>query len=147
MYAEEMTRIVLVPTWDTTGKYYMGRTKVGVDELSVLATNYSDNVASNEKEIMDNKLIIEKIQSATSIVDAQNEADALISEIDKIIDSFTVEAINAGREYSDYKMNQCIAVSIAGGSLFGEMKMIIVAALFAYIASLLFAISRKFPKA
>ncbi|MBQ8904224.1 MAG: hypothetical protein IJY73_08080, partial [Oscillospiraceae bacterium] len=39
MYSEEMTRVVLVPTWDQAGKYYMGRTKVGVDELSVMATN------------------------------------------------------------------------------------------------------------
>jgi hypothetical protein len=45
MYSEEMTRIVLVPTWDKTGKYYMGRTKVGVDELSVMATNFSNYVA------------------------------------------------------------------------------------------------------
>ena len=35
MYSEEMTRVVLVPTWDESGKYYMGRTKVGIDELSV----------------------------------------------------------------------------------------------------------------
>ena len=38
MYAEEMTRVVLVPTWDESGKYYMGRTKVGIDELSVSPT-------------------------------------------------------------------------------------------------------------
>ena len=53
MYSEEMTRVVLVPTWDQAGKYYMGRTKVGIDELSVMATNFSDYVATNEKEIMD----------------------------------------------------------------------------------------------
>ena len=51
MYSEEMTRVVLVPTWDEGGKYYMGRTKVGIDELSVMATTFSNNVASNEKEI------------------------------------------------------------------------------------------------
>ena len=50
MYSEEMTRVVLVPTWDEGGKYYMGRTKVGIDELSVMATTFSNNVASNEKE-------------------------------------------------------------------------------------------------
>ena len=66
MYSEEMTRVVLVPTWDESGKYYMGRTKVGIDELSVMATTFSDNVASNEKEIMDNNLIIDKMQSAAS---------------------------------------------------------------------------------
>ena len=66
IYAEEMTRLVLVPTWDGSGKYYMGRTKVGVDELSVMATTFSDYVATNNKEIMDNSLVIYKMKNAQS---------------------------------------------------------------------------------
>ena len=147
MYSEEMTRVVLVPTWDESGKYYMGRTKVGIDELSVLATIFSDNVASNEKEIMDNNLVIGKMQGATANTSANAEADALIASIDESIDNFTVEAINAGREYSNYRMNQCIAVSISGTSLFGELKTIVIFAFLSYIAACVFAVSKKFPKA
>lgn len=147
MYSEEMTRVVLVPTWDESGKYYMGRTKVGIDELSVMATMFSDNVASNEKEIMDNNLIINKMHSASGNPSVYAEADALIESIDKSIDSFTTEAINAGREYSNYRMNQCIAVSISGSSLFGELKTIILFAVLAYMAALLYVASKKFPKA
>lgn len=147
MYAEDMTRIVLVPTWDEGGKYYMGRTKVGIDELSVMATVYSDRVASNEKEIMDNTLIISKIQNANNNDAAKKEADALIESIDKNIDAFAVEAVAAGREYSNYRMNQCIALSISGNSLLNEAKSIFVFAVLAYIAALMYAASRKFPKA
>ncbi len=147
MYSEEMTRVVLVPTWDESGKYYMGRTKVGIDELSVMATAFSDKVASNEKEIMDNNLVIEKIQFASGKTWANKETDALIESIDKSIDSFTIEAINAGREYSNHRMNQCIAVNISGTSLFSELKAIIVFMILAYISAILFAVSKKFPKA
>ena len=147
MYSEEMTRVVLVPTWDESGKYYMGRTKVGIDELSVKATTFSDNVASNEKEIMDNELVIEKMQTVSENTSANAEADALIASIDESINSFTVEAINAGREYSNYRMNQCIAVSISRASLFSEVKTIIIFAFLSYIAAMLFAVSKKFPKA
>ena len=146
MYSEEMTRVVLVPTWDESGKYYMGRTKVGIDELSVMATSFSDKVASNEKEMMDNNLVIDKMQAASESENANAEADALIAVIDKSIDNFTMEAITAGREYSNYRMNQCIAVSISGSSLFKELKSIIIFALFAYIAALIYAASKKFPK-
>ena len=146
IYSEEMTRIVLVPTWDGSGKYYMGRTKVGIDELSVMATNFSDNVATNNKEIMDNNLIIDKIQNASQSNFAVEEAETLIASIDKSIENFTVEAINAGREYSNYKMNQCIAVSISGVSLFDEVKMVLAFAIFAYVALTLNSISKKFPK-
>ena len=147
MYSEEMTRVVLVPTWDESGKYYMGRTKVGIDELSVMATNFSDNVANNNKEIMDNKLVIEKIESAENTDAANTQVDELIASIDSSIDNFTVEAIKAGREYSNYIMNQCIAVSISGVSLFSELKTIILFAAFAYVAAMLFSISKRFPKA
>lgn len=146
MYSEEMTRIVLVPTWDGSGKYYMGRTKVGVDELSVQATTFSDNVASNNKEMMDNQLVIEKIENATKNSTANEQADALIATIDKSIDNFKNEAIKAGREYSNYTMNQCIAVSVSGTSLFGELKTIAVFAAFAYLSLMLLSISKKFPK-
>ena len=48
MYSTELTRIVLVPTKGADGKYYMSRTKVGIDELSILATSFSNMVADNE---------------------------------------------------------------------------------------------------
>ena len=147
MYSEEMTRVVLVPTWDEGGKYYMGRTKVGIDELSVMATTFSNNAASNEKEIMDNNLVIGKMKGSSGNTSANAEADALIIAIDKSIDDFTNEAITAGREYSNYRMNQCIAVSISGTSLFSELKTIIIFMMLAYIAAYVFTVSKKFPKA
>jgi len=147
MYSEEMTRVVLVPTWDEGGKYYMGRTKVGIDELSVMATTFSNNVASNEKEIMDNNLVIGKMKGSSGNTSANAEADALIIAIDKSIDDFTNEAITAGREYSNYRMNQCIAVSISGTSLFSELKTIIIFMMLAYIAAYVFTVSKRFPKA
>ena len=146
MYSEEMTRVVLVPTWDQSGKYYMGRTKVGVDELSVLATNFSNYVASNEKEIMDNNLIINKISGGNQNAEISSSADTLIESVYTSIKGFEKEAINAGREYSRYRMNQCIAVSIYGVSIISELKTLIFFAAFTYIALVLWQISKKFPK-
>ncbi len=146
MYSEEMTRIVLVPTWDQSGKYYMGRTKVGVDELSVMATNFSNYVASNEKEIMDNNLVINKIAAKTPDAGVYKSADALIESIYNSIKGFEKEAINAGREYSSHRMNQCIAVTIYGISFMNELKTLILFAVFAYVSFILRHISKKFPK-
>lgn len=146
MYAEEMTRVVLVPTWDEVGKYYMGRTKVGIDELSVKATEFSDEVASDEKLIMDNQLIIDKVQNSSKDLDIRKSADELIEVIDENIKEFAKEAITAGREYSSQKMNQCIAVSISGASLFSEIEMIILFAAFAYVSLILYGVSKKIPR-
>lgn len=146
MYSEEMTRVVLVPTWDQAGKYYMGRTKVGVDELSVLATNFSNYVASNEKEIMDNNLVIEKISSNNPDEQLYASANSLIDSIYAGIKGFEKEAITAGREFSSHRMNQCIAVTIYGNSVIDELKTLIIFAAFAYVAFTLRRISKKFPK-
>ena len=147
MYSKEMTRVVLVPTWDQSGKYYMGRTKVGIDELSVMATSFSNTIAENEKNMMNNSIIIEKIEEADATSLLTPNVDELISKIDKSLDDFTVEAINAGREYSDYKMNQCIAVSIYGSSLFSELKTVVLFAFLTYITGIAYDLSKKFPKA
>ena len=146
MYSEEMTRIVLVPTWDEEGKYYMGRTKVGVDELSVMATNFSDYVASNEKEIMDNNLVLNKMSSNSSGSQLQGSADSLIDSSYEIIKGFEKETIKAGREYSNHKMNQCIAVSIYGNSLMNELKTLVLFAAFTYGMIMLRRSSQRFPK-
>ena len=146
MYSEEMTRVVLVPTWDKSGKYYMGRTKVGVDELSVLATNFSNYVASNEKEIMDNNLILAKISGGNQTAEISSSADALIESIYTSIKGFEKEAINAGREYSRHKMNQCIAVNIYGVSIINELKSLVLFAAFTYLALAARMLSKKFPK-
>ena len=145
-YSEEMTRIVLVPTWDKSGKYYMGRTKVGIDELSVMATNFSNNVASNEKEIMNNNLIISKMSATDVNGNATQSADELITSIYQSIKNFEKEAITAGREYSSYKMNQCIAVTIYGISIMNELKSIIGIFALIYAAFMLYEISKKFPE-
>lgn len=146
MYSEEMTRIVLVPTWDKSGKYYMGRTKVGIDELSVMATGFSDSVASNVKEIMDNNLVIDKITQNATGTNLSQSADELVNSIYTSIKDFEKEAIIAGREYSRHKMNQCIGVSVYGVSLMSELKTLVIFAAFAYAAFILYRISKKFPK-
>lgn len=145
MYSEEMTRVVLVPTWDEAGKYYMGRTKVGIDELSVMATNFSDAVATNEKEILDNNLIIDKMQSASGNGESYKEVDEMILSIDESIKNFAAEAIAAGREFSNYRMNQCISVSISGVSLLSQLKTILMFAALAYVSAMLYVIAKKFP--
>ncbi len=146
MYSEEMTRVVLVPTWDETGKYYMGRTKVGIDELSVMATTFSDYVASNEKEIMDHELVADKMSGASNNSHISATADELIETLYNSMKKFENEAVTAGREYSQQRMNQCIGVTVYGVSFMNDLKMAVLFVAFTYVALMLTQISKKFPK-
>jgi hypothetical protein len=95
---------------------------------------------------MDNELIMNKIASSNQDVTLYEEADSLIESIYNSIKGFEKEAITAGREYSRHKMNQCIAVNIYGVSLMNELKAFVLFAAFAYVALVLYRISKKFPK-
>ena len=117
-----------------------------VDELSVMATEYSNYVASTEKKIMDNNLVIEKISLNDSNFAKYEWVDKLVDSIYNSIKKFENEAINAGRQYSRHKMNQCIAVSIYGISLMSELKNIVAFAVFVYVSLMLYVISKKIPK-
>ena len=59
---------------------------------------------------------------------------------------FEKEAINAGREYSRHKMNQCVAVNIYGISFMMELKTLAIFAVFVYLTLLAYRISKRFPK-
>ena len=145
MYSEEMTRIVLVPTWDEDGKYYMGRTKVGIDDLSVDATDYSNDEAGYAKTIQNNELVAEKLSGVSSQA-SNEEVEAMIRSISESIDKFAAEATVLSREYSAYRLNQCISVSVAGYSLLLEIEHILIVMLAAYAAVLLVSFAKHLPK-
>ena len=140
-----MTRIVLVPTWDEIGKYYMGRTKVGIDELSVMATNFSDAATKNEKSMMDNRLVAEKMQAALGGEDQKAAVDELIRIIDGELEKYAETAISAGRQYDAQRLNRCIGVSVYGVPLTSEVKDVCIWFVLFYAAFALLSVSREFP--
>ncbi|MBR5285030.1 MAG: hypothetical protein IKU27_08305 [Clostridia bacterium] len=111
-----------------------------------MATVFSDYVASNEKEIDDNQLVISKMASGDQNAQVYESADALIESIYENIKAFEKEAIMAGREYSRHRMNQCIAVSIYGVSLKTDLKAMILFGGMLYVVLMLRRISKKFPR-
>jgi hypothetical protein len=104
-------------------------------------------IAENEKELMNNTLVIQKIEDTSDDSALALHADALILALDKTLNDLTVEAVTAGREYSDYKMNQCIAVRISNAPILNELKMVALFTVFAYVAAMAIELSRKYPKA
>lgn len=117
MYSEEMAKIVLVPTWDADGDYYMGRTKVGIDELSVEAQEYSEWTADYTKALESNNAIVASLKKASS--GGSNETvDQMIQDVCRSLEDISKLAKTAGQEYSEKRMNNCIFSSIHTNSIF-----------------------------
>lgn len=145
MYAEEMTRVVLVPTWDDEGEYYMGRTKVGVDDLSMEAEQYSQSAAEYLTQVETNNNIISALEtSGTSGTDPV--AEGLVEEICNTLNSYAQSAKAAGQEYSETKMNQCISATIMGISYPTLLLVCAGGAVLFYLACALLASAIRIPK-
>ena len=144
-YDKDMARIVLVPTWDNDGQYYMGRTKIGIDTLSVQSVSYSNNIANLEKSIKDNELKIRKFTEASGNT-AENRAyvSELIASTAKSLEDLAEEARVIGREYYSSQMNQCISATVYQSSVLSQAKTLILTALFAYICCWAFVSAKGF---
>ena len=110
MYSEEMTRVVLVPTWDESGEYYMGRTKVGIDTLSMEAENYSKTASDYSKGIETNRSVISALQNAGGSGNV-SLVEGMIKEISEEIMDLAQKGRKAGLEYSETRMNGIISSS------------------------------------
>lgn len=144
MYAEEMTRIVLVPTWDQQGEYYMGRTKVGIDDLSLEAEQYSQTAAEDLSQIETNSLTISALDGAEGGEDPV--AETLIAEITATLSDYAQAAKIAGQEYSETKLNQCISASVSGFSLLSVLLLCVGGAVAFYLAVSLLGAALRMPK-
>ena len=111
MYDKDMTRVVLVPTWDNDGKYYMGRTKVGIDDMSIEAEEYSQQAAEYLKSIEKNDTVIASM-SGSARVGTDETAEQMIQGICQTLTGYAEAAKSAGQEYSETQMNRCISVTL-----------------------------------
>lgn len=107
MYKEAVARIVLVPTVNDRGEFYMGQTKIGLDELTEESANYSTDTASLGRQIEDKKNIIASIMAGNG-AKTNESIDTLIVQISDAINEYSQEASQVALEYSNKKMNQCV---------------------------------------
>lgn len=61
-YERDLASIVLVPTRDETGEFYMGRTKIGVDNFAVEAETFMASAAELQKVIETNDYEIAQLE-------------------------------------------------------------------------------------
>lgn len=93
-YNNQMVSSVLIPTYDSTGAFYMSRTKVGIDDLTLeanellsTATAYSKSIATNVSKINAIRQGCTKEQRETATRMAENIAakmSKVVSEIERV---------------------------------------------------------------
>ncbi len=112
MYAAEMTRIALVPTIDSNKDYYMSKTKVGLDDLSLAAKTASDQAKELLLKIKKNSEFADSLRASSSAFGTNPVVDEEIDEVVQSLVNISRDAKNTAQEYTESRMNEVISVQI-----------------------------------
>ena len=143
MYSEQMTRVVLVPTRDTNDEFYMGRTKVGIDELSIEAQDYSKQSEDLYKQIETNSIFASALRSSSYPGGSDASLDEMIVGIEDVLQKYAERAARIGQEYSETRINNCVSVSVTNSSFIVKTVLLVILSLLFFFALRLFAMARE----
>ena len=113
MYERDMATIVLIPTRDDEGEFYMSRTKVGVDVFADMAEDYSKD-ASNAKSYIstNNYAISQLIDSAATEADYAT-ADAMVEAICTNLSAYAQKGLTMAANYDANTAGQQMTLSLS----------------------------------
>ena len=143
MYSEQMTRIVLVPTRDVNDEFYMGRTKVGIDDLSIEAQDYSKQSEELYKQIETNSVFASALRSSTYLGGNDADLDEMIIGIESVLEKYAEYASRIGQEYSETRINNCVSVSVTDNSFTIKAALLVILSALFFFALRLFAMARE----
>jgi len=99
MYDGKMASVVMVPTDDNSGEFYMSRTKIGVDYFAEEA-NAAINDASTLKTKMDNnEYTKQNVETSAADEDDYQRAGAMVQELIGELNELTDECMSAFELY------------------------------------------------
>ena len=103
LYDVAMSSIVMIPTEDSSLKYYMSRTKTGMDNMALHADGQLYAAAEKLKTIDYNTYLIDKLK-ANSPSDAQRKkADAMILQMKSSLETLASDIRKTDKYYTSYK--------------------------------------------
>ena len=145
-YANDMARIVLVPTYDLNEQFYMSQTRIGVDDFSKEAETRAENKNTLLADIASNDRSITIYSSKDGAVDGTDaKAEELIGQIEKELERLSESARAALSEYNEQKTNEYMTITAASRTdlLFRIIKRTVVYTLYLVIAAYLYTVVRK----
>jgi hypothetical protein len=110
MYDAAMSAIVMIPTQDQTMKYYMSRTKTGMDNMALHADAQLTGAAERMEQIEYNTYLTEKMKANGAGRGQREKADAMIREMEESLEKLAsdIQAVDSsymstkGRDYLSF---------------------------------------------
>lgn len=150
LYDNSLTSVVLVPTLDTNGDYYMARTKVAIDYISEQASRASQSANGTLQKINYNNDLIAKIQAVvnTDKTQAKWTADSMLSSMTSTLSDLAQRVIRTDKEFMRYNTRNYLSFvesELSFQELWGVKWMILFGGV-AFVATCIIIIMINFKK-
>lgn len=130
MYERDMATIVLIPTRDDEGEFYMSRAKVGVDVFADRAEDYSKDASNAKSYISANNYAISQL-SASEATDADYAtADAMVEAICTNLSAYAQKGLDMAADYDANTAGQQMTLSLSEYDLLSKGNLLKYAFLF-----------------
>ncbi|MCF0132273.1 MAG: hypothetical protein HUJ72_00250 [Blautia sp.] len=110
MYDEELARIVLVPTEDQSGEFYMSQTQIGVDYFADEADQYMGEFADIQLRSDTNQYKINCLSGETGDPQGYQVVEKLIAVLAKDLKALSAQACAIAQEFSQKKASTFITI-------------------------------------
>ena len=111
MYDAAMSAVVMIPTQDHTMKYYMSRTKTGMDNMAIHADAQLTGAVERLEQIEYNIYLTEKLQTTVSSQKKTDKADAMIQEMVASLNKLAADIQTVDSSYTSTKARNYITFS------------------------------------
>jgi len=111
-YEDDMARIVLVPTYDTQGQFYMSQTKIGVDEFAEQTEHHADQMIHYHSLIADNNYLFQQLSAVQSDAAEEERVEHMIEQIEEELASTAERAQTLIEEFEARQANGYMTVII-----------------------------------
>ena len=103
MYDAAMSAIVMIPTEDRSQKYYMSRTKTGMDNMALHADAQLYGATDKMKAISYNTYLVEKINKTSPTAEQIRKVDTMIRQMEASLETLASDIRKVDKAYTSYK--------------------------------------------
>ncbi|USF25131.1 hypothetical protein N510_000040 [Firmicutes bacterium ASF500] len=111
LYADDMARIVLVPTYDTGEQFYMSQTRIGVDDFAASADSYANKKTELNEKMAKNRHVITQF-SGRGGRGTDKKAETLVDQIQQELLRVAEQAKELVEEYNAQQANSYMTVVV-----------------------------------
>lgn len=112
MYDSRLTGIVMVPSVDDKEKFYMSKTKTGIDYLAENSVKAKEELEQKQEEIKSRQAVRDNIAASANHPSGISKANSMMEEMDRKIEEIYGKAIALDKEYSRYNSKNYISLNV-----------------------------------